>query len=122
MFGAYAPSRRTHSASLTLQTSAVGDFLKTSSSPDFTEAGTSSVNGKESEKALHFSELDEIASIPKVTLEPAEEDELIIETTLGALFSHIWWATWALIQSEISSIDFGFMVSASPQGDTLAFL
>ncbi|VDL90438.1 unnamed protein product [Schistocephalus solidus] len=109
MFGAYAPGRRMHSASLSIQPSAVADFLKTSSSPDFTQAGTSSVNGKDIEKSLRFSELDEIASIPRVTLDPAAEDELIIETTLGALFSHIWWATWALIQSEISSIDFGFI-------------
>ncbi|KAL7064480.1 hypothetical protein AAHC03_05323 [Spirometra sp. Aus1] len=109
MFGAYAPGRRTHSVSVCVQPPVVADLLKTSSSPDFTQAGTSSVNGKEKEKSLRFSELEEIASIPRVTLDPAVEDELIIETTLGALFSHIWWCTWALIQSEISSIDFGFI-------------
>lgn len=61
-----------------------------------------------------LSELEEVTDAGAVVLSPEEEDALIIETTYGALISHIWWTLWSLIQSEISSIDFGFMVSRGP--------
>ena len=67
-----------------------------------------------SDPALRFlSELEEVPNLEEVSLTPEEEEALLIETTYGALFSHLWWTLWALIQSQISSIDFGFIVSAT---------
>lgn len=57
-----------------------------------------------------LSELEEVRHLEEVTLTPKEEEALLIETTYGALLSHLWWTLWALIQSQISSIDFGFIV------------
>ncbi|KAM7537736.1 hypothetical protein Aperf_G00000070888 [Anoplocephala perfoliata] len=56
-----------------------------------------------------LSELEEIPQLEDVSLIPEEEEALIIETTYGALFSHLWWAVWGLIQSQISSFEFGFI-------------
>eukprot|EP00108_Taenia_solium_P002406 TsM_000636000 transcript=TsM_000636000 gene=TsM_000636000 len=56
-----------------------------------------------------LSELEEVRHLEEVTLTPEEEEALLIETTYGALLSHLWWTLWALIQSQISSIDFGFI-------------
>ncbi|EUB64304.1 Choline/ethanolamine kinase [Echinococcus granulosus] len=56
-----------------------------------------------------LSELEEVRHLEEVTLAPEEEEALLIETTYGALISHLWWTLWALIQSQISSIDFGFI-------------
>lgn len=40
-------------------------------------------------------------------------EKLWLEATFGALYSHLFWAAWALIQTQISSIRFGFSVSSS---------
>lgn len=64
--------------------------------------------------ALRFlSELEEVYELEEIILTPEEEEALLIETTYGALFSHLWWTLWALIQSQISSINFGFIVSTT---------
>ncbi|CAL8084232.1 unnamed protein product [Calicophoron daubneyi] len=39
---------------------------------------------------------------------PADFQKLWIETAYGSLYSHLFWAAWSLIQSQISSIQFHF--------------
>nr|CDS27248.2 choline:ethanolamine kinase [Hymenolepis microstoma] len=56
-----------------------------------------------------LSDLEEVRELEEVTLTPEQEDALTLEATYGALFSHIWWAVWALIQAQISSFEFGFI-------------
>lgn len=133
--GIYIPYRRTHSVSVSNPPGL--DEMKSLksiiSALEFTDLGTSSEafantstdkasgfqsrpqpsRGKSSTAQAPFilSELDEIIGIDEVELTAEEEEALIIETTYGALFSHVWWTLWALIQSEICSIDFGFVVS-----------
>ncbi|VEL33167.1 unnamed protein product [Protopolystoma xenopodis] len=43
-----------------------------------------------------------------------EERLLLLETIYGALFSHLFWAVWCLIQSQVSCIEFGFLVRCPP--------
>ncbi|THD21843.1 Choline/ethanolamine kinase [Fasciola hepatica] len=52
-------------------------------------------------------------------LEDTKEDfeKLWLEATFGALFSHLFWAAWSLIQSQISSIRFEFSKYASARMD-----
>lgn len=93
------------------------------SAPSFNETGhgdSLSVNNgdaiaepsKQDPALKCLSELEEICQLEDVTLTPEEEESLILESTYGALFSHLWWTVWALIQSQISSFEFGFAVSA----------
>ncbi|KAM3173861.1 hypothetical protein ACTXT7_011719 [Hymenolepis weldensis] len=56
-----------------------------------------------------LSDLEEIRDLAEVTLTPEQEEALILESTYGALFSHLWWTVWALIQTQISSFEFGFI-------------
>ncbi|KAA0194480.1 Choline kinase alpha, partial [Fasciolopsis buskii] len=44
-------------------------------------------------------------------------EKLWLEATFGALYSHLFWAAWALIQTQISSIRFGFSHYATARMD-----
>ncbi|VDL58347.1 unnamed protein product [Hymenolepis diminuta] len=58
-----------------------------------------------------LSDLEEVRDLAEVILTSEQEEALILESTYGALFSHLWWTVWALIQTQISSFEFGFIVS-----------
>ncbi len=115
--GTYVQNRRTHSNSVCgpSPTAEVISRLAKSppSAPDFNDDECVENHGNATGGAdpclRRLSELDEITDVEEVKLSVKEEDELIIETTYGALFSHLWWTLWSLIQSEISSINFGFI-------------
>lgn len=40
-----------------------------------------------------------------------EEEAMLMEANLYALASHFLWGVWGIVQSHISSIEFGYLVS-----------
>ena len=40
------------------------------------------------------------------------EEDMLVEINVFALASHFMWALWGIVQSHISSIEFGYLVSA----------
>ncbi|VDM24320.1 unnamed protein product [Hydatigera taeniaeformis] len=76
---------------------------------DIKSNGNNNVGFVEDPALECLSELEEVRHLEEVTIAPEDEEALLIETTYGALLSHLWWTLWALIQSQISSIDFGFI-------------
>uniref|UniRef100_A0A5K3F2W0 Choline/ethanolamine kinase n=1 Tax=Mesocestoides corti TaxID=53468 RepID=A0A5K3F2W0_MESCO len=113
--GTYIQNRRFHSRSVCgpppLE---VATLLKSPPSAPNINGDDEDYLGDQPDYSLQrLSELEEIQAIEEVELSPEEEEALLIETTYGALISHIWWSLWGLIQSEISSIDFGFIEYAT---------
>lgn len=42
-----------------------------------------------------------------------EEEAMLLEANVYALASHFLWGLWAIVQSHISSIEFGYLVSTA---------
>ncbi|VDO03273.1 unnamed protein product [Rodentolepis nana] len=113
-------SRRVHSQSVCTQSKMeIVKLLRSPpSAPIFNEnseigdcdACNTTTNYCDEDPALRcLSDLEEVRELEEVTLTPEQEEALTLESTYGALFSHIWWAVWALIQAQISSFEFGFI-------------
>ena len=46
-------------------------------------------------------------------------EHIMLEANTYALASHYFWALWSIIQTEISTIEFGYLVRGYPLSSTL---